>query len=230
MNFLAILFFTNVAFALNLKPMKQSDIMPYIYDGRNAMPGDAPWQVSLRDALVHWNHSCGGSILSVEWIVTSGYCGDPYTAMPESVKIRYDTLMLNEGGLTANVLNVTANPAELPLQDFDPPDFEWFNITGWGGYNGLPYNESLQIGEVQVFNRQQCADSFRGNLTLRQFCGFGYGEGKNVHLTLGDQGGPAANKSVLIGISLKPDPGRLDIFTNVGMFVEWTQIIEICIF
>lgn len=63
--------------------MKQSDIMPYIYDGRNAMPGDAPWQVSLRDALVHWNHSCGGSILSVEWIVTSGYCGDPYTAMPE---------------------------------------------------------------------------------------------------------------------------------------------------
>lgn len=173
-----------------------------------------------------------------------------------SVKIRYDTLMLNEGGLTANVLNVTvhpnytyatnasdydialmktegpmklgqltANPAELPLQDFDPPDYEWFNITGWGGYNGLPYNESLQIGEVQVFNRQQCADSFRGNLTLRQFCGFGYGEGKNVRLTLGDQGGPAANKSVLIGISLKPDPGRLDIFTNVGMFVDWIREI-----
>ena len=50
----------------------ESNIESYITNGRNAMDGEAPWQVALQNNLP--NYLCGGAILTEEWIVTAAQC------------------------------------------------------------------------------------------------------------------------------------------------------------
>ena len=43
----------------------------YIVGGAESKPNDWPWQISLS----YWgSHTCGGSILSEEWVVTAAHC------------------------------------------------------------------------------------------------------------------------------------------------------------
>ena len=48
------------------------NIIPYIIGGRNAIDGDAPWQVKLVDTYA--NLICGGSIINETWILTAAHC------------------------------------------------------------------------------------------------------------------------------------------------------------
>ena len=47
-------------------------ISPYIVGGRDAMDGDAPWQVAVRDDKQEV--LCGGSIIAERWIVSAATC------------------------------------------------------------------------------------------------------------------------------------------------------------
>ncbi|XP_032467701.1 chymotrypsinogen B2 isoform X2 [Phocoena sinus] len=44
-----------------------------IVNGKEAVPGSWPWQVSLQDSTGF--HFCGGSLISEDWVVTTAHCG-----------------------------------------------------------------------------------------------------------------------------------------------------------
>ena len=74
MKLLIILLWTSIVVAVRIIKHEQN-IVPYIFGGRNASNGDAPWQVSIRYLGEHF---CGGSIIAKRWIVTSASCIDDY--------------------------------------------------------------------------------------------------------------------------------------------------------
>lgn len=54
------------------KHVNEINPIPYIIGGRNAIDGEAPWQVALQNNLPAF--LCGGSILSSRWIATAAQC------------------------------------------------------------------------------------------------------------------------------------------------------------
>ncbi|GIY35851.1 plasminogen [Caerostris darwini] len=51
-----------------------------IIGGQEAIPGSWPWQVSLQNRYSYISHSCGGSLINAQWVVTAAHCfkGNPY--------------------------------------------------------------------------------------------------------------------------------------------------------
>ena len=45
--------------------------MNRIYNGKEAIPGDWAWQVSLTD---FGNHFCGGALINSQWVLTAAHC------------------------------------------------------------------------------------------------------------------------------------------------------------
>ncbi|XP_078051481.1 trypsin-1-like [Augochlora pura] len=52
------------------------DLNPRVVGGKEANPGQFPWQVSLQWGVVSTSHFCGGSIINSQWVVTAGHCVD----------------------------------------------------------------------------------------------------------------------------------------------------------
>lgn len=68
----------NVAIAFRLKAKisivkNEENLEPYIFGGRIAADGDAPWQVFIQNSETGVPR-CGGSILNEQWVVSSVSC------------------------------------------------------------------------------------------------------------------------------------------------------------
>merc|ERR1712168_1304228 len=46
--------------------------LPYIVNGKDAEPGQFPWQASLQ--MYGYYHICGSSLVSETWLVTASHC------------------------------------------------------------------------------------------------------------------------------------------------------------
>lgn len=75
--FIILLLTSYVVIAFDLKSRisfkwDKENIESYIFGGRNAENGEAPWQAAIQDTVGIL--MCGGSIVSSEWVVTTETC------------------------------------------------------------------------------------------------------------------------------------------------------------
>jgi secreted trypsin-like serine protease len=101
--------------ALLFEETGQTLIEPKIVGGREAQPGENPWQVALvagsrTDKNVVF---CGGSAIGPTWILTAAHCVDEGTA-PAQVDVVSGTVDLDQGGRRTRVAQIIIHPGWNP--------------------------------------------------------------------------------------------------------------------
>jgi secreted trypsin-like serine protease len=91
MRIICLLFVAVKALAVDPKcGVKTVNSPPFgdrIVGGRNALPMEWPWQVSMQErnkTRNTSNHQCGGTIINSQWIMTAAHCVDLFSKDPQS--------------------------------------------------------------------------------------------------------------------------------------------------
>ncbi|XP_017775824.1 PREDICTED: chymotrypsin-1-like [Nicrophorus vespilloides] len=196
-----------------------------IVGGEKAEDGAFPYQISLRS---YGSHSCGGSIINENWILTAAHCVQGASASSMSVVVGSNKL--SAGGESykvskaiyhENKFNEKVQP--INLADNSIGGGEDCVLSGWGrtSYPGSAPND-LQFIHLKTVSVDDCKDRQRPNPVYdSQVCTFTKrGEGA-CH---GDSGGPLVSGGKQIGIVSWGRPcavGYPDVFTRVYSFLDW---------
>ncbi|XP_070826775.1 transmembrane protease serine 4a isoform X1 [Chaetodon trifascialis] len=185
-----------------------------IVGGTDAFIEDWPWQVSLQ---MGGNHVCGGSLVSLQWVVTAAHCFAGKKQVSRWRVVSGRTYMGTLGGSYVDriIVNGDYSPAQ---NDYDialmrlsspisvgesrrpvclPPHSLGLQagaamiVTGWGYLEEYgKINPSLQKASVPLIAWDTCARPavYGSSITPRMICA-GFLEGK-VDACQGDSGGP----------------------------------------
>ena len=86
MQIICLLFVAVEALAIDPKcGVKTVNPPPFgdrIIGGRNALPMEWPWQVSIQDRMKSL-HYCGGSLINSQWIMTAAHCVNAFSKDPQ---------------------------------------------------------------------------------------------------------------------------------------------------
>jgi len=184
--------------------------------GSQAVPGQFPWQVSLR---FYRQHVCGGTLVDEDTIVTAAHCvamdgglaASMWTAVIGETNIAYATMQYRirkvwqypywtefRGGdiaimKLATKVRFTQNqlPACIPSANMRPLVGETCYVSGWGQTNTVgdmnqPTTTSLLHVGVKIVDTNNCRRRFR-NIDDGNICAGGHTR-KNA--CRGDSGGP----------------------------------------
>lgn len=77
-----------------------------IRGGRDAKPGEFPYQVLIRNRAL--NSRCGGGILNDNYILTAAYC--VWAAQPKELYVRGGITALFENGTVIDINQITMHP------------------------------------------------------------------------------------------------------------------------
>jgi trypsin len=219
-----------------------------IVGGYPASRGQFPHQVSIQS---NGQHSCGGSIIAADTILTAGHCisGDIYSAT-----IVAGIIGLNEGGQRKRVVSASVHPAYDPqviandvavlrldspfnlqpgeveiisLRQRDVSPGETLTLSGWGLTSSPPGGQipnalqCIQLGAIDLYT---CAQQLQGigQVNTGNVCTSSPAGQGACH---GDSGGPLIDQSgQQIGVVSWGYPcakGFPDVFTSVPFFLSW---------
>ncbi|XP_030590040.1 chymotrypsin-like elastase family member 2A [Archocentrus centrarchus] len=193
-------------------------ILNKVVGGIDARQHSWPWQVSLQyKSGSNFYHTCGGSLISSQWVVTAAHCIGSYTyrvylgkhnlntvSEPNSVAISPAKIIVHPNWDSYNIRNdialiKLASPVQISAAIMPaclPPSGETqahgtiCYVTGWGRlWTGGPLADTLQQAPLAVVDYSTCSKSdWWGNLvTTNMICAGGDGELASCN---GDSGGP----------------------------------------
>ncbi|XP_059474912.1 transmembrane protease serine 9-like [Neocloeon triangulifer] len=201
-----------------------------IVNGTDAPLGKYPSQISLQS---FGSHSCGGSIINENWILTAAHCVDG--SIPAFYTVYGGDVDLNGNGQTHNVaefvphegynpnnmyindialvrlstpfvLGPNVQPVTLPAQDQDTAGGSDATVIGWGyPYSGGNVMQFLQEVDIFVVGDVECDAIHNGDPHPSNICA-GVPEGGKGQCS-GDSGGPLFVNGQQVGIvswSVKP--------------------------
>lgn len=194
----------------------------YIVGGSAATSGQFPYIISLQRT----SHSCGGTIIGTQWILTAAHCVVGVSA--SALTIRYNTLTHASGGSTVGISNVyyhesyssstidndiallrtastltlgqtNAASIGLPSQGSDVTTGS-VTVSGWGTTSeGGSIPAALRYVSVPVVARATCNSAYgSGSITNNMFCAGVLNTG-GQDACQGDSGGPVVQNGVVVG-------------------------------
>lgn len=223
-----------------------------IIGGHDTNISSHPWQVSLQynDSNNKLTHSCGGCLITTQWVLTAAHCVSSRT--PKNQKVRVGATSYDNGGQVVNIEKIISHeeyvytehdiallkletpvtgqnikPIALPSKDLNIPSGSLLNVTGWG-LTQERGNQSVILQEVAVpyVSTEVCQSEFGGlNITKRHLCA-GFEEGGKGPCN-SDSGGPAVYKNEVVGVvSFSVGcarPHSPTIYTRVSEYLTWIQ-------
>uniref|UniRef100_A0A1B0BPW0 Lectizyme n=1 Tax=Glossina palpalis gambiensis TaxID=67801 RepID=A0A1B0BPW0_9MUSC len=230
-----------------------SRLQPRIVGGRNAIPGQFPYAVSLRYNNVH---ICGGSIISANYILTAAHCvtteidGEVFDTASRWLSIRAGSLHVGTGGVVVPVsehtkfpsyfgnlgdiavvrlaqsLNFTEQIRPINLAQAEPPNFVSIASAGWGRLSeDGPRPEILQYTSMISLSHNVC--NILNPLVDESFLCLLPSRRNTNGVCNGDSGGPAVYNDRLVGvanyISESCGAPHPDVFANVAHYANWIR-------
>ncbi|XP_005083145.1 cationic trypsin-3 [Mesocricetus auratus] len=240
-----LIFFALLGAAVAL-PVLNDDDDDKIVGGYTCKKNSLPYQVSLNVGY----HSCGGSLINSQWVVTAAHC---YSSRIQ-VRLGEHNIDTLEGGEqfidAAKIIkhpNYNSNTIDNDIMLIKLKSAATLNskvstislpkscassgtkcvVSGWGNTlsSGTNYPSLLQCLDAPILSDSSCKSAYPGQITSNMFC-LGYLEGGKDSCQ-GDSGGPVACNGQLQGIvswgygcAVKGKPG---VYTKVCNYVSWIQ-------
>ncbi|GAB0098105.1 hypothetical protein DMENIID0001_138040 [Sergentomyia squamirostris] len=221
-----------------------------IIGGQDASPGQFPHMVSLRNATTGM-HFCGGSIISIRWVLSAAHCTDGRVASAVHAIVgtinRLDGVLhhvsqiIDHEGYNANILSNDISVVQVATP-FVLNNYVSIigvgsahigggvtgTVSGWG-QDEQPSDTApiwLQWLSVNIITNEQCRDDMPPVIRLmvhdNTICSFAsLGQG----LCFGDSGGPLIVGNTVVGIPSWVFPGcaqgRPDVYARVSSHRDW---------
>ncbi|XP_017111172.1 trypsin-4 [Drosophila elegans] len=198
-----------------------------IVNGREAVEGEFPYQLSLRRQTVH---ICGASILSSNWAITAAHCIDGHEQQPREFTLRQGSILRSTGGTVQPVKAIHKHPAydrtdmnfdvallrtadgalssplgkvapiRLPAVGEQISDSVSAIVSGWGHMSTTNpvLSPVLKSTTVLTVNQERCHNDLRHHGGVTD--AMFCAAARNTDACQGDSGGPISSQGTLIGI------------------------------
>ncbi|KAF2885920.1 hypothetical protein ILUMI_20252 [Ignelater luminosus] len=224
------------------------EVSERIIGGIDAPEGAYPYQISIRYAF---SHSCGGSIIHPEWVLTAASCvygipeslltivagsnslsngGIHYPVIATYAHERYDNKTQDNDIAVLRVKHINFNErvGAITLDYLNVPENRMVTVSGWGYTNPSHpfFPDKLQHIGVLTIGNEMCSQKLNKPVQSTQLCTFTRaGEGTCT----GDAGGPLVDilSGKLIGIAraihFPCGKGLPDVHSRVSSYYSWVR-------
>ncbi|XP_055840044.1 lectizyme [Episyrphus balteatus] len=213
----------NASVIETIQKLTASFATPYVIKGQEAEPNSAPYIVSLSRKFSKHSHTCGGTIINKEWIVTAAHCiSKPvgmgvYAGLHERLQTNVATAQHREVdfGKVHSSYEGNVGPYDIALLHVSEPfdfnesvqpavlpgfgDIPSGNATlyGWGQTKAyiLTAAKTLQTVKTEVVDWDECKDTLPESAPLDPSNVCSSSLGKGVSACNGDSGGPLVKET-----------------------------------